>query len=103
MKRYRSSVTGWNFSDGLSCMPAELEYWRGRAGDPETGTEAESLVTLTLHEGKFHQVKRMMEEVGCPVVHLKRLSMGPLKLDATLNPGEYRKLTDKERELLENL
>ena len=87
---------GMELSDGLSCMPAELEIL-------ETGTEAESLVTLTLHEGKFHQVKRMMEEVGCPVVHLKRLSMGPLKLDATLNPGEYRKLTDKERELLENL
>ena len=44
-----------------------------------------------------------MEEVSCPVLHLKRLSMGPLKLDDTLKPGEYRKLTDKERELLENL
>ena len=92
---------GMELSDGLSCMPAELEILERKAGDPETGTE--SLVSLTLHEGKFHQVKRMMEEVGCPVVHLKRLSMGPLKLDATLNPGEYRKLTDKERELLENL
>ena len=53
--------------------------------------------------GKFHQVKRMMEETGCPVLHLKRLSMGPLKLDDALKTGEYRKLTDKERELLENL
>ena len=94
---------GMELSDGLSCMPAELEILERKAGDPETGTEAESLVSLTLHEGKFHQVKRMMEEVGCPVVHLKRLSMGPLKLDATLKPGEYRKLTDKERALLENL
>ena len=94
---------GMELSDGLSCMPAELEILERKAGDPETGMEAESLVSLTLHEGKFHQVKRMMEEVGCPVVHLKRLSMGPLKLDATLKPGEYRKLTDKERELLENL
>ena len=94
---------GMELSDGLSCMPAELEILERKAGDPETGTEAESLVSLTLHEGKFHQVKRMREEVGCPVVHLKRLSMGPLKLDATLKPGEYRKLTDKERELLENL
>ena len=94
---------GMELSDGLSCMPAELEILERKAGVPETGTEAESLVSLTLHEGKFHQVKRMMEEVGCPVVHLKRLSMGPLKLDATLKPGEYRKLTDKERELLENL
>ena len=94
---------GMELSDGLSCMPAELEILERKAGDPETGTEAESLVSLTLHEGKFHQVKRMMEEVGCPVVHLKRLSMGPLKLDATLKPGEYRKLTAKERALLENL
>lgn len=94
---------GMTLADGLSCMPAELEILERRAEDRKTGTAAESLVRLTLHEGKFHQVKRMMEETGCPVLHLKRLSMGPLKLDDALKPGEYRKLTDKERELLENL
>lgn len=60
-------------------------------------------IELVLREGKFHQVKRMMEEFGCPVLYLKRLSMGPLTLDASLGPGEYRKLTKKERELLETL
>ena len=94
---------GMTLADGLSCMPAELEILERRAEDRKTGTAAESLVRLTLHEGKFHQVKRMMEETGCPVLHLKRLSMGPLKLDDALKTGEYRKLTDKERELLENL
>mgnify|MGYP000101133654 FL=1 len=100
MQRFREGMT---LADGLSCMPAELEILERKPEDPETGTAAESLVRITLHEGKFHQVKRMMEEVGCPVLHLKRLSMGPLKLDDTLKAGEYRKLTDKERELLENL
>ena len=100
VKRFREGMT---LADGLSCMPAELEILERKPEDPETGTAAESLVRITLHEGKFHQVKRMMEEVSCPVLHLKRLSMGPLKLDDTLKPGKYRKLTDKERELLENL
>ena len=93
---------GMKLSDGLSCMPAELEILK-RIPKTTEETEDESFIRLTLHEGKFHQVKRMMEEVGCPVLHLKRLSMGPLKLDDTLKTGEYRKLTDKERELLERL
>ena len=100
VQRFREGMT---LADGLSCMPSELEILERKPEDPETGTAAESLVRLTLHEGKFHQVKRMMEETGCPVLHLKRLSMGPLKLDDALKTGEYRKLTDKERELLENL
>ena len=80
-----------------TCQPAKLEIV---FVDRDAGT---SLVQITIAEGKFHQVKRMMEETGCPVLHLKRLSMGPLKLDDALKTGEYRKLTDKERELLENL
>ena len=57
-------------------------------------------VLLTIREGKFHQVKRMMEAVGCPVLYLKRLSMGTLRLDASLKPGEYRPLDTEELELL---
>ena len=60
-----------------------------------------SLAELTIHEGKFHQVKRMFEAIGCQVVYLKRLSMGPLVLDENLKPGEYRKLTEKELEQLQ--
>lgn len=53
-------------------------------------------IELTIREGKFHQVKRMFEAVGKKVVYLKRMSMGSLKLDETLTPGEYRRLTEAE-------
>jgi len=56
-----------------------------------------SEILLTICEGKFHQVKRMFEAVGKKVIYLKRLSMGPLQLDETLMPGEYRELTEKEK------
>lgn len=61
----------------------------------------ESEVEVTIQEGKFHQVKRMFHAVGKEVLYLKRIQMGPLKLDDTLLPGAYRKLTEKEIELLE--
>ncbi len=51
---------------------------------------------LTITEGKFHQVKRMLKSVGNEVTYLKRISMGPLRLDPLLAEGEYRKLTDQE-------
>ena len=51
---------------------------------------------LTIREGKVHQVKRMFAAVGCHVVYLKRLSMGPLALPDDLPPGAYRLLTDEE-------
>ena len=66
---------GLVLEDGTRTMPAEFE--------PLAGGEA----LLTLREGKFHQVKRMMEAVGCRVTYLKRLSMGSLKLDESLEPG----------------
>ena len=53
-------------------------------------------IELTITEGKFHQVKRMLKAVDNEVVYLKRLSMGSLKLDGTLALGEYRSLTDDE-------
>jgi 16S rRNA pseudouridine516 synthase len=57
-------------------------------------------IELTITEGKFHQVKRMFESVGKRVIYLKRMTMGPLLLDETLELGEYRELTDEEIELL---
>ena len=53
-------------------------------------------IELTITEGKFHQVKRMLKAVDNEVVYLKRLSMGCLKLDETLKLGEYRELTEME-------
>ena len=55
---------------------------------------------LVITEGRYHQVKRMFEAVGCTVTYLKRLSMGALTLDETLAPGQYRKLTEEELALL---
>ena len=55
-----------------------------------------SKIQVTIYEGKFHQIKRMFEEVGKPVLELKRLAMGALRLDETLQPGEYRPLTTDE-------
>lgn len=59
-----------------------------------------SEVEVIIHEGKFHQVKRMFEAVGKEVVYLKRIAMGSLVLDEHLLPGEYRTLTEKELEEL---
>ncbi|WP_370221373.1 pseudouridine synthase [Cytobacillus sp.] len=79
--------------DGYETKPGELEILKsGITSDIE----------LTITEGKFHQVKRMFEAVGKRVIYLKRLSMGPLELDETLELGEYRELTDEELDKLMN-
>ena len=57
-----------------------------------------SEIEVTIHEGRFQQIKRMFEAVGCKVTDLNRLSMGSLVLDETLPPEEYRPLTEAELE-----
>lgn len=83
---------GVTLDDGYETMPAQLKIL-------ESGEQSE--IELTIHEGKFHQVKRMFESVGKKVVYLKRLSMGKLMLDENLGLGEYRELTDEEVKLIE--
>ena len=56
----------------------------------------ESHILLTIHEGRFHQVKRMLKAVDNEVLSLKRISFGALTLDESLLPGEYRELTTAE-------
>ena len=77
--------TGITLGDGLVCMPAGLEV----LGQPDTAI-------VTLREGKYHQIKRMLASRGKPVRYLKRLTMGPLKLDPALKRGEWRPLTEEE-------
>ena len=89
VKAFEEGVT---LDDGYETMPSQLKIL-------ESGETSE--IELTIHEGKFHQVKRMFESVGKKVVYLKRLSMGKLKLDETLDLGEYRELTDEEVKLIE--
>ena len=78
----------------FTCHPARLELV---SVDPEKN---QSLVRVTIAEGKFHQVKRMVAYCGKEVVDLQRLTMGTLVLDENLERGEWRRLT---REELENL
>lgn len=73
--------------DGYKCLPAELQIIEQ--------TDRTSKVLITVEEGKFHQVKRMVLACGKEVNYLKRQSMASLKLDETLKSGEYRPL-DKE-------
>ena len=77
----------------LLTLPASLE--RG-----DLDEEGLPVVFLTIHEGRFHQVKRMFEAVGNEVVFLRRISMGALRLPEDLSPGEYRALTEQEIESL---
>ncbi len=61
---------------------------------------SDNQITLTIQEGKFHQVKRMLKAVNNEVTALKRVSFGSLQLDDTLQPGEYRELSMSEVEAL---
>ncbi len=63
--------------------------------------KSEILITVT--EGKYHIVKRIMEEIGNPVLHLKRMRIGNLKLDENLETGEFRELTEEEIKNLKEL
>ncbi|WP_040951594.1 pseudouridine synthase [Gorillibacterium massiliense] len=85
---------GAQLDDGYITLPAELNILE--EGNPAAGHAAK--VELTIHEGKFHQVKRMFQSTGKTVVYLKRLSMGTLRLDDRLKKGEYRELTGDELE-----
>ena len=78
----------------FTCQPAKLEIL---LVDSDKG---ESQVRVTIREGKFHQVKRMVAYCGKEVVDLQRLTMGTLVLDENLKRGEWRRLSKEE---LENL
>lgn len=96
-ERDRSAfAAGVSLDDGYVTLPAELRIERHEM----SGEDVVSHIFLTIQEGKFHQVKRMFESVGKKVVYLKRVSMGPLRLDESLPEGAYRELTDEEVEQL---
>ena len=105
-KRYLARVTGRldqsavkRFEEGI-----ELEDFRALPAQLiilEAQVES-SLAEAIVCEGKFHQVKRMFAACGHEVTELTRLQFGPLKLDESLAPGEYRELSPGEwRQLLE--
>jgi len=83
IQKFKDGIT---LDDGYKCMPAEFID----LGDNEA--------YIIIREGKFHQVKRMMEAVGCNVTFLKRISFGNLVLDESLKEGKWRHLTNEEIE-----
>lgn len=122
---YEAFRRGVELDDGYVTLPAELKVLVGSSAEPSehmaryaaemagakehadrreaiSPTNPLSWIELTIHEGKFHQVKRMFEAVGKKVLYLRRISMGPLTLDKTLEPGEWRELTAEEVDCLRN-
>lgn len=81
--------SGMVLSD-FTALPAELTILSGHTA------------YVILHEGKFHQIKRMFAARGKHVVFLKRISIGPLTLDPALMPGDWRELTEEEKRDLLN-
>lgn len=73
---------------GFTCQPAQIKWID------------EKTAHLTIYEGKYHQVKRMFAAVGNKIVYLKRISMGQLKLDESLELGEYKELSESDLQLL---
>jgi 23S rRNA pseudouridine2605 synthase len=84
---------GVKLADGMT-SPASVKKIRK--------AEANSWVEITIHEGRKHQVKRMLESVGHLVIKLVRVKMGPLAL-GNLEPGEFRFLTDQEANALRSV
>lgn len=87
------------FAQGLV---VDEEFTAAPAGLEVVSSGPVSEVRVTIHEGKFHQIKRMFLAVGSEVLYLRRLSMGPLLLDESLAPGQSRPLTGEEIEALKS-
>lgn len=87
-------MVGLNINNEYITKPAILEIL---SVDNEKRT---SEINVTITEGKYHQVKRMFKAIGTEVTYLKRVSMGSLQLDESLELGEYRKLTEDELQQL---
>ena len=81
---------GITLEDGYKCLPAKIEL----LGDNKA--------YVTISEGKFHQVKRMINMCNGEVTYLKRVKFGPLDLDESLKEGEYRFLSNLELDRLKN-
>ncbi len=97
-KTIKQFAAGLTFKNGETARPGELSVKQVKESNTATGFQSE--IEVVIHEGKFHQVKRMFEAVDMRVLELKRIRMGNLRLDPTLALGEYRQLTSEELSLL---
>lgn len=86
-------AVGMTLADGTVCQSAGLSV---------VSAGAESVGRVILREGKYHQIKRMLGQLGKPVLYLERIRMGNLTLDEALERGAYRFLTEDELNGLRN-
>ena len=82
---------GLTLEDGYVTLPAKIELDEDRMGG-----------IITLREGKYHQIKRMLEALDNKITYLERISFGPLTLDPALERGEWRYLSEEEQSALES-
>lgn len=89
-------AAGIRYDETLTAMPADMKILKAHE------TEGVSEVEITIREGKFHQIRKMVAALGGgrEVLYLKRISMGGVTLDPALAPGEYRRLREDEHAAL---
>lgn len=95
-KRYIARVDGPLTAEHVSAFAAGLDLGDFTAQPAQLTILEPTLGEVIVHEGKFHQVKRMFEAVGRTVTELHRATFGPLELDANLPQGSWRELTEEE-------
>lgn len=105
-KTYHALLDGRLTKEDIEKIEAGLEIDGGevcRSGRARMLSEETCLAQIEICEGKYHQVKRMMQALGLKVLHLRRVASGALMLDESLASGECRELSEEERSaLLEN-
>ena len=104
-KEYYVEVNGPLDEDAVETFKLGVTFHGGYQCKPSTLTIIESSdnfsrATVTISEGKFHQVKKMFLCVGVKVTYLKRIRFGEFVLDEALEPGEYRELNEAELQLI---
>ena len=96
---HQTAITA-KFESGIEVGPEDNE--QGFTAQPAQITWLnDTTAHLTIYEGKYHQVKRMFAAVGNKIVYLKRISMGQLQLDESLELGEYKELSESDLQLLQ--
>jgi 23S rRNA pseudouridine2605 synthase len=94
-KVYEAEVEGEPSDEALAQLAEGVELEDGKTSPAKVDRLSPSRIELTIHEGRKHQVKRMLQAVGHPVRHLHRSRYAALALDG-LAPGEWRELTSEE-------
>lgn len=100
-KTYRVSLKKPLSEEDIHCLERGVDIGGEKPTLPAAVAVEDALtILLTIREGKFHQVKRMLQAVGNRVTALQRISFGGLRLDERLAPGAYRELTTQEVTIL---